>query len=108
MISNNAISVLMDLLLEVFAARDQHAFARRSLAGVEAGTRLGPQSIRMVGMMVHPAVRVVIIVTVVGHRVADRRAADAAYNRADRAANDRAADSARDAAANRACLVSHR
>jgi hypothetical protein len=49
----------------------------------------------MVVVMV--VIRVVIVTVMVGHRVADRRAANPAYDRADWTPHDRSADRASDA-----------
>ena len=48
----------------------------------------------------------VMIVPVIGHRVSDRRAPDAAHDRADRAANNSSGDSAPDTPCDRAAFVS--
>jgi hypothetical protein len=48
---------------------------------------------------------VVVVVSVIGHRVADRGAADPAYDRPDRTANSRSANGARDPSADRAGFV---
>ena len=60
----------------------------------------------MVVVMV--VIRVVIVTVMVGHRVADRRAANPAYDRADWTPHDRSADRASDPSGYRSALISQR
>jgi len=51
---------------------------------------------------------VVVVIPVIGHRVSDRRAADAAHHRADRTADESPADSADDPSGYRAGAAERR